>query len=299
MYNTRRRNTDFDIYNYMSDEHITHDSKLMDELRHAIRSNELVACYQPKVDIKTGIFRELEVLVRWKRQIHDLMAPDLMAPDKFIPLAEQTGIIKALTLWILHKSLMQCAKWDAKGFKFNVSVNLSTSDLLNTDFPDIVARALNTHNVSPERVSVEITENALMKGVAKAFEVLNRLTDIGVRLSIDGYGTGDLPHSYLSKLPVTELKIDRSFITDMGSDNNNLTVKSAIDLGHSLGFKVVAIGVENVYILSVLQSLGCNTAQGYYFTQPREADEFTAWISQAIAMGRMQRKGSQLLYDTS
>lgn len=273
----------------MSGQHITYDSNLMKELSHAIRSNKLVACYQPKVDVKTGEFQELEALVRWNYQAHDLMAP-----NKFIPQAEQAGIIKPLTLWILHESLMQCAKWDNEGFKFNVAVNLSTSDLLNTNFPDTVAGALNTHNVSSERLLIEITEDALTKGIAKAIEVLNRLADIGVRLSIDDYGTGDLPHPYLSNLPVKELKVDRSFVTDMGSNNNKLNVKSAIDLGHSLGFKVVAEGVENVSILSVLQLLGCDTAQGYYFTKPREADEFTAWIKQAIAMRRMRRKGSQL-----
>jgi EAL domain-containing protein (putative c-di-GMP-specific phosphodiesterase class I) len=289
MYQTMQKPTGFIGDTSTSDQCNTHDSKLMEELHHAIRSNKLVACYQPKVDIKTGIFQELEVLVRWKHQDHDLMAP-----NKFIPLAEQTGSIKLITLWILHESLMQCAKWDKEGFKFRVAMNLSTSDLLNTEFPDTVTRALNTHNVSPERLLIEVTENALMKDITKATEVLNSLADIGVQLSIDDYGTGDLPHSYLSKLPVTELKIDRSFITDMGSNNNELTVKSAIDLGHSLGFKVVAVGVENVYILSCLQPLGCDMAQGYFSTQPREADEFIAWISQAIAMGRMRSKEGQL-----
>jgi len=122
----------------------TRHPTLMGKLRHAIISNELVAYYQPKVDLKTGAIKGLEALVRWKHQVHGLMSP-----DKFIPLAEQTGLIKLLTLWILHESLMQCAKWNNEGYKFRVSVNLSTSGLLDTEFPDTIARALKTHNVLP------------------------------------------------------------------------------------------------------------------------------------------------------
>jgi len=130
---------------------------LMGELRHAIISNELVAYYQPKVDLKTGIVKGLEALVRWKHQVHGLIPP-----DEFIPLAEQTGLIKPLSLWILHESLMQCAKWNNEGLKLGVAVNLSTSGLLDTEFPDTVARALDTHNVSPEKLLIEITESTVM-----------------------------------------------------------------------------------------------------------------------------------------
>jgi EAL domain-containing protein (putative c-di-GMP-specific phosphodiesterase class I) len=261
----------------------------MDELRYAIRSNELVACYQPKVDIKTGAVKELEALVRWKHKVHGLMSP-----DKFIPLAEQTGLIKPLTLWILHESLMQCTKWSNEGYKLRVAVNLSTSDLLDAKFPDTVARALKTHNVLPEKLLIEITESAVMMDTARAMEILNRLANMGVRLSIDDYGTGDSSLSYLSKLPLKELKIDKSFVMDIGSNNNAQIVQSTIDLGHNLGLEVVAEGVENAWILSLLQPLGCDTAQGYYFSRPRDAQEFTTWIGQAIATGRMQNKGGQL-----
>ncbi len=267
----------------------TRDLTLMDELRYAIRSNELVACYQPKVDIKTGAVKELEALVRWKHKVHGLMPP-----DKFILLAEQAALIKLLTLWILHESLMQCTKWSNEGYKLRVAVNLSTSDLLDTKFPDTVARALNTHDVSPEKLLIEITESAVMVDTARAMEILNRLANMGVRLSIDDYGTGDSSQSYLSKLPLKELKIDKSFVTDMGSNNNAQIVQSTIDLGHNLGLEVVAEGVENAWILSLLQPLGCDTAQGYYFSRPRDAQEFTTWIGQAIATGRMQNKGGQL-----
>jgi len=290
MYQAKQEHIGIVEYNSALDQCNTRDLTLMDELRYAIRSNELVACYQPKVDIKTGAVKELEALVRWKHQVHGLMSP-----DKFILLAEQAGLIKPLTLWILHESLMQCAKWNNEGYKFRVAVNLSTSDLLDTGFPDTVARALKTHNVSPEKLLIEITESAIMKDEDRVLEILNRLANIGVQLSIDDYGTGNLPQSYLSKLPVKEIKIDKSFITDMGSNSNNaLTVQSMIDLGHNLGLEVVAEGVENAWILSLLQPLGCDTAQGYYFTRPCDAQEFTAWIGRAIATGRMRSKEGQL-----
>jgi len=267
----------------------TRDLTLMGELRHAIIKNELVAYYQPKVDIKTGAVKELEALVRWKHQVHGLMSP-----DKFIPLAEQTGLIKPLTLWILHESLMQCTKWNNEGSMFRVAVNLSTSGLLDVDFPDTVARALNTHNISPEKLLIEITESAVMMDADRAMGILNRLANLGVRLSIDDYEIGDSSQSFLSTLPLKELKIDKSYITDMGDSDKALTVQSMIELGHNLGLEVVAEGVENAWVLSLLQPLGCDTAQGYYFTRPRDAQECTTWIGQSIATGRMRNEEGQL-----
>ena len=290
MYQAKQKHIGFVESTSALDQCNTRDLTLMDELRYAIRSNELVAYYQPKVDIKTGAVKELEALVRWKHQVHGLMSP-----DKFIPLAEQTGLIKPLTLWILHESLMQCAKWNNEGYKFRVAVNLSTSDLLDTRFPDTIARALKTHNVLPEKLLIEITESTVMTDEDRVLEILNRLANIGVQLSIDDYGTGNLPQSYLSKLPVKEMKIDKSFVTDMGSNSNNaLIVQATIDLGHNLGLEVVAAGVENAWTLSLLQPLGCDTAQGYYFTRPLNAQEFTTWLGQTIATGRMRNKGGQL-----
>jgi len=174
-------------------------------------------------------------------------------------------------------------------------VNLSTSGLLDTEFPDTVARALNSHNVSPEKLLIEITESTVMTDADRAMGILNRLATMGVRLSIDNFGTGYSSLSYLSKLPVKEMKIDKSFVTDMGSNSNNaLIVQATIDLGHNLGLEVVAAGVENAWTLSLLQPLGCDTAQGYYFTRPLNAQEFTTWLGQTIATGRVRNKEGQL-----
>jgi len=289
MYQAKQKHCGFIMYTTTLDRCNTRRLTLMGELREAIINNELVAYYQPKIDIKTGKIKELEALVRWKHKVHGLVQP-----DDFIPMAEQTGLIKQLTLWILHESLMQCIKWSNEGYRLRVAVNLSTSDLLDTQFPDTVARALNTHDVSPEKLLIEITESAVMMDTVRAMEILNRLANMGVRLSIDDYGTGDSSLSYLSKLPLKELKIDKSFVMDIGSSNNAQIVQSTIDLGHNLGLEVVAEGVENAWTLSLLQPLGCDTAQGYYFTRPRDAQEFTTWIGQAIATGRMQNKEGQL-----
>ncbi len=290
MYQAKQKHREFIIYTTALDRCNTRRLTLMGELREAIVNNELVAYYQPKVDIKTGIIKELEALVRWKHKVHGLIPP-----DDFIPMAEQTGLIKLLTPWILHESLMQCAKWSNEGFEFTVAVNLSTSDLLDVGFPETIIRALNAHNVSSEKLLLEITESAVMLDANRALEVLTSLSNLGVRLSVDDFGTGYSSLSYLSKLPVSELKIDKSFVMNMRNNSNDaLIVQATIDLGHNLGLEVVAEGVETASILSLLQPLGCDTVQGYYFTKPLSAQEFNTWRGQNMATGRVRNKGGQL-----
>ena len=290
MYQAKQKHREFIIYTTALDRCNTRRLTLMGELREAIVNNELVAYYQPKVDIKTGIIKELEALVRWKHKVHGLIPP-----DDFIPMAEQTGLIKLLTPWILHESLMQCAKWNNEGFELRIAVNLSTSDLLDVGFPETIIRALNAHNVSPEKLLLEITESAVMLDANRALEVLTSLSNLGVRLSVDDFGTGYSSLSYLSKLPVSELKIDKSFVMNMRNNSNDaLIVQATIDLGHNLGLEVVAEGVETASILSLLQPLGCDAVQGYYFTKPLCAQEFNTWRGQNIATGRMRNKGGQL-----
>ena len=290
MYQAKQKNREFIVYTTALNRCNTRRLTLMGELREAITNNELVAYYQPKIDIKTGAVKELEALVRWKHKVHGLISP-----DGFIPMAEQTGLIRQLTLWMLHESLMQCAKWNNEGFELSVAVNLSTSDLLDVEFPETITRALNAHDVSPEKLLLEITESAVMTDADRAMEVLTSLSTLGVRLSVDDFGTGYSSLSYLSKLPVSELKIDKSFVMNMENNSNDaLIVQATIDLGHNLGLEVVAEGVETASNLSLLQPLGCDTAQGYYFTKPLDAKDFNAWRGQNIATGRMRNKGGQL-----
>jgi diguanylate cyclase (GGDEF)-like protein len=290
MYQAKQKHCGFIMYTTALDRCNTRRLTLMGELREAIINNELVAYYQPKIDIKTGKIKELEALVRWKHKVHGLVAP-----DDFIPMAEQTGLIKQLTLWILHESLMQCAKWNDEGFELKVSVNLSANDLMDVEFPETITRTLNAHNVPPEKLLLEITESAVMLDPNRALEVLTSLSTLGVRLSVDDFGTGYSSLSYLSKLPVSELKIDKSFVMGMENNSNNtVIVQATIDLGHNLGLEVVAEGVETASSISLLQPLGCDTLQGYYFTKPLSAQEFNTWRSQNIATGRIRKKEGQL-----
>jgi diguanylate cyclase (GGDEF)-like protein len=286
MYQAKKKNCGIVEYTTSLERCNTRRLTLMGELRKAIINNELVAYYQPKIDVKTGIINEVEALVRWKHKVHGLIPP-----DDFIPMAEQTGVIKQLTLWVLHESLMQCAKWKSEGINLRVAVNLSASDLLDVRFSDTVTRTLKTHHMAPDNLQLEITESAVMIDAERSLEVLTRLSTLGIRLSVDDFGTGYSSLSYLSKLPVNELKIDKSFVMSMESNSNNLMiVQTTIDLGHNLGLEVVAEGTENASDILRLQQLGCDKAQGYYFTKPLSAKEFKSWREKNYAAGHMHDK---------
>ena len=286
MYQAKKKNSGVIEYTTALERCNTRRLTLMGELRKAIINNELVTYYQPKIDIKTGIINEVEALVRWKHKIHGLIPP-----DDFIPMAEQTGVIKQLTLWVLHESLMQCAKWKSEGINLRVAVNLSASDLLDAGFSDTVTRTLETHHMSPDNLQLEITESAVMIDAKRSLEVLTCLSTLGIRLSVDDFGTGYSSLSYLSRLPVNELKIDKSFVMGMENNSNNIMiVQATIDLGHNLGLEVVAEGTENASDILRLQQLGCDKAQGYYFTKPLSAKGFKNWREKNFAGGYMHSK---------
>lgn len=286
MYQAKKKNSVIVEYTTALERCNTRRLTLMGELRKAIINNNLVAYYQPKIDIKTGIINEVEGLVRWKHKVHGLIPP-----DDFIPMAEQTGVIKQLTLWMLHESLMQCNKWKNEGINLRVAVNVSASDLLDVGFADTVVRTLKTHHMSPENLQLEITESAVMIDADRSLEILTRLSALGIRLSVDDFGTGYSSLSYLSKLPVNELKIDKSFVMGMESNSNNaIIVQATIDLGHNLGLEVVAEGTENETDVLQLQSLSCDKAQGYYFSKPLDAKEFKSWREKNFSVGHLYNK---------
>jgi EAL domain-containing protein (putative c-di-GMP-specific phosphodiesterase class I) len=202
-----------------------------------------------------------------------------MKPDDFIPLAERTGLIKPLTLWVLNEGLRQCAQWNQNGFDVGVCVNLSAPTLLDPEFSDTVTGTLAAYDLEPQRLVLEITESAIMTDPERAMQMLTRLAGIGIRLSIDDFGTGFSSLRYLSKLPVSEIKIDKSFVIDMMTHKNDaMIVRTTIDLGHNLGLKVVAEGVESDEILKRLVELGCDSVQGHYISFPLPAADFPAWI---------------------
>ncbi|MFN7086642.1 MAG: putative bifunctional diguanylate cyclase/phosphodiesterase [Burkholderiales bacterium] len=274
MYVAKKNHSGLVVYSAELDRHSPQRLMLMGELRHAIERGELTLHYQPKVDIRTGMVREVEALVRWQHPSHGLMPP-----DQFIPLAERTGLINPLTLWVLNRSLEQCAKWRAEGLTLGVAVNLSAHTLLDQELPVIVGRTLAAHAVPPALLAIEITESTIMADAERAIQVLDRLAAMGVRLAIDDFGTGYSSLVYLSKMPVKEIKIDKSFVMDMERNSSNASiVKATIDLGHNLGLEVVAEGTENDGVLARLRALGCDTAQGYYFSRPLDAGRLAEWL---------------------
>jgi EAL domain-containing protein (putative c-di-GMP-specific phosphodiesterase class I) len=216
----------------------------------------------------------VEALVRWEHPVRGMVPP-----GEFIPFAEQTGFIRWISRWVIGEAVAQCARWHAKGLELSVSVNLSARDLFDTDLPDLFEATLRRHGVEPRWLWVEITESALMEDPSKAIATLERLRQLGVRLSIDDFGTGYSSLSYLKRMPVNEIKIDRSFVTGMVKDaDDEVIVRSTIALVHNMGLSVVAEGVEDAATLEALRGLHCDIAQGYYLSRPLTADALEVWI---------------------
>ncbi|MDA1106787.1 MAG: bifunctional diguanylate cyclase/phosphodiesterase [Proteobacteria bacterium] len=276
MYIAKRDKSGIVVYSPKLDQHSPQRLTLMGELRQAIGGNGLVLHYQPKVDVKTGHITEVEALVRWEHPQHGLMQP-----EDFVPLAERTGLVKPLTRWVLNEALHQCAEWKQHGLDLGMCVNLSTHVLSDPELADTVTGLLASHNVAPQQLILEITESMMMADPPRVLQMLSRLASIGVRLSIDDFGTGYSSLSYMSKLPVGEIKIDQSFVIDMiNNDSNAKIVRATIDLGHNLGLRVVAEGVETEEILERLKALGCDAVQGYYICYPLSETYFSSWIKQ-------------------
>jgi EAL domain-containing protein (putative c-di-GMP-specific phosphodiesterase class I) len=218
----------------------------------------------------------VEALIRWQHPEHGLLSP-----GEFIPLAERTGLIHPLTRWVLDHALEQAAEWQRAGRHLSVAVNISTRCLLDPAFPDQVTSQLATWEVSADRLVLEITESAVMADPTLALEVLGRLNRFGVGLAVDDFGTGYSSMAYLKELPVDELKIDRSFVSQMATSSSDaVIVRSTIDLGHNLGLRVVAEGVETQHAWLQLSALGCDIAQGYYLGRPMPAAELEQHLTQ-------------------
>jgi EAL domain-containing protein (putative c-di-GMP-specific phosphodiesterase class I) len=203
-----------------------------------------------------------------------------MAPDLFIPLAEQTGNIRKLTAWALAAAVKQSRTWSDHGINVKIAVNLSAHDLGNRQLPQEIANLLSSYDVSPGRLILEITESAIMQDPVHAHEVLKILSGMGLTLSIDDYGIGHSSLAYLKSLPVQEIKIDKSFVLKLAdSRGDQILVKSTIELGHNLGLRVTAEGVEDRTSLEILQNLGCDTGQGYYVSWPISAEDFAIFYT--------------------
>lgn len=247
---------------------------LIHDLRLAVERHELSICYQPKMSLGTECISHVEALVRWHHPVKGSIAP-----DEFIPLAEQAGSIRQITHWMLRNVLKQSRAWLDQGLEIGVSINISAMDLSSGDLPSDVRALLDEYRVPAGSVILEITESAVMRDSAVALGMLGRLKECGVRLAIDDFGTGYSSLSYLKRMPVDELKIDKSFIMDMADDNDDATiVRATIELGHSMGLSVVAEGVENPRTLRMLEDFRCDMAQGYLIGRPVPAAELTALL---------------------
>ncbi len=274
MYEAKRKHKGYAFYTSDNDDHSISRLGLSGELRDAIRDNQLTLDYQPMVDVKSGHIFCAEALVRWRHPEYGIIAP-----EEFIPSAEQTGVIRPLTLWVIEKALEQSAAWDRIGINLRISVNLSVRSLQDRKLPGQVEKLIERYNVDPKRVILEITESAIMSDPLSARRVMRRLSNMGFHLSIDDFGTGYSSLAYLKQLPVDEIKIDKSFVTRMDQDENDaVIVRATIDLAHNLGLKVVAEGVENTDVWDLLEMLGCDVIQGYYIRKPLAAVDLTKWI---------------------
>lgn len=277
MYVAKRNTRGFAIYDPSTDEHNPRNLALLGELRSAIDADELILYYQPKINLKSRRVTGVEALVRWQHPKHGLMFP-----DEFVPLAEQTGLIKPLTLWVLKDALRQVSAWRQQGFELDVAVNLSVRNLQDTQFPERVAGLL-ASTVKPLRgLWLEITETAIMADPERAQAILFDLQNMDVMLSIDDFGKGYSSLAYLKQLPVREIKIDRSFVAAMlTSENDAVIVRSIVDLAHNIGLHVIAEGVEDEATCERLAALGCDLAQGYYFSKPVPPQQFETWLRES------------------
>jgi len=271
----KKMSKDYVFYSPDQDEGSKRRLALAGELRNAIEAQELVLHYQPKIDIETRRVCGVEALVRW---VHP--GRGMIRPDEFISLAEYTGLIKPLTEWVLSEALRQSALWRRDGIELPVAVNLSTRNLRDVELFEKLKSFFAEHGGAPEQLEIEITEGAMMEDPEGALDILKRLNDLGVKLFIDDFGTGYSSLAYLKRLPMDAIKIDKSFVQDMIlNQDSNAIVRSTIDLAHDLDMKVVAEGVESEDMLLRLTQLGCDSAQGYYFSKPLTADALATWLA--------------------
>ena len=277
MYAAKRAQSGYAVYdsdlNQKADDHAI----LQGELRRAIANGELVLHYQPKIDCASNRISGVEALVRWQHP-----KKGLLYPDKFIPLAEQSALIKPLTLSVLRSALRQGEEWHKAGMNLTMAVNISAINIQDAEFPAQVAELLKEFDMPVSRLELEVTETAVMTEPARAVACIKALSTLGLQVAIDDFGTGYSSMAYLKELLVAKIKIDKSFVKDMAINHNDaVIVRSTVELGHNLGLKVIAEGVENQAAWDKLKILGCDSAQGYYMARPMSADKFMEWLKQS------------------
>jgi diguanylate cyclase (GGDEF)-like protein len=278
MYMAKETKAHHAVYDAEVDNYRPERLVLVAELRRALENRELVLHYQPKATLADGAVRGVEALVRWQHPERGLVPPDV-----FIPVAEQTGLIRPLTFFVVDEALQQCARWQEQGFDLTVAVNVAMRNILDEEFPGEIERMLDRYGLHPSVLELELTETSVLADPPRAKEILQRLRDTGVSLAVDDFGTGYASLAYLSELPVDEIKIDRSFVMAMDREEQHARiVRSTIDLGRNLCLSVVAEGVESAEVWNRLAELGCDSAQGYFLARPLPAEELTVWLSDRL-----------------
>ncbi len=275
MYCAKRAQSNYAVYDSAEDAHSLQNLALFGQLRHAVRNDQLQLYYQPKINTKNGKVSKLEVLLRW---IHPKNG--LILPDHFIPLAERTGLIGEITLWVIKKALKQCREWRKQGFDLSVAVNISAISLQEDGFSQAVEKLVDEACKEQQLLSFEITETAIMLEPERALKTLDYFSDLGIRLSVDDFGTGYSSLAYLKQLPVNELKIDKSFVLGMEDDDDAaILVQSTVDLAHNMGLSVVAEGVESNEVCRLLTEFGCEELQGNYICPALPAEILGRWLA--------------------
>jgi diguanylate cyclase (GGDEF)-like protein len=275
MYEAKRSATSIETYDPERDPYSAERLALLGELRRALDGDELVLHFQPKVAVDSGAVIGVEALVRWAHPVRGLLGP-----GDFLGIAERTGLIADITRWVLDAAVRQCGEWRRAGIDLPVAINLAAANIVDSTLPDAVAATLRRWDVPGDRLECEISEDTVMGDPRRATDVLERLRALGVRLSLDDFGTGHSSLSYLKRLPLDEVKIDRSFVIGMADDASDAAiVRSTIDLARHLGLAVVAEGVETSEVLDVLASLDCDVVQGFLLSRPLPAEALGAWLA--------------------
>ncbi len=274
MYVAKRNKLGVAVYDKKDDEYSVGRLSLMSDLRQAIEQNALALHYQPKFDMYNGTVIGAEALLRWDHPTYGAIPP-----DQIVTLSEQTGLIDSLSYWVLSQAMKQCGTWHAQGLDFSIAVNLSVYNLKDAGLVDYIKAKLAEHNMPHNALMLEITESAMMANPLQSMETLSQLAAMGVQLAIDDFGTGFSSLAYLKQLPVDELKIDKSFVMDLVKDENDeMIVRSTIELAHNMGLNVVAEGVECAETYRMLQELGCDLAQGYFLSPPLKITHMDKWL---------------------
>jgi diguanylate cyclase (GGDEF)-like protein len=276
MYASKEAGTPYEVYDEMIDTHKPEMVRLVSQVRQAIDDGEFRMYLQPKIRLADGRVAGAEALIRWH---HPTLGR--LAPADFIPMVEKTVLLQPLTHWALNDVLRTWRHWSDDGIRIPVAVNVSPRTLLDQDLPEVVAHLLERWGVPPRFLRLELTENFLVADSGRSDAVLNSLSRVGVGLSIDDFGTGFSSLSYLKRLPIEEIKIDRSFVSHMLERVEDFTiVRATVELGRNLGLRVVAEGVQDRDTFDRLGDFGCDEAQGFYISRPLEPEEFWSWLSQ-------------------